>query len=201
MRASDRVKTDRLDSIKLVEYYQQGMLRIVHAIDEAAEGHRRLLRGRAQLVDLCKITKRQILSACRCFGISYRSSTGVQSYWTKGHRAFLNGLLSDESIDECLREDLENKRYVLGTHEEVIKRDDERIHQLAVSERYRQAVGYLCCIRGIAELIAMTLLVEIGDIHRFAKPSKLTSYAGLSINEYSSGGKCRKSPITALGNK
>ena len=115
--------------------------------------------------------------------------------------AFLKSLLKDESLDLHFRMDLENKLYLLQTHQGTIKRYEEQIHQLAISEQYRKQVGYLCCIRGIAELTAMTFIVEIGDIRRFAHPSKLTSYAGLSICEYSSGGKSRKGSITKMGNK
>ena len=46
----------------------------------------------------------------------------------------------------------------------------------------------------------MTLIVEIGDIRRFSHPERLTSYAGLSIKEYSSGGKEKKFGITKAGN-
>ena len=201
VRPSDRIKTDRLDSVKLAECYKLGILRIVHPIDENTQGHRRLIRGRNQAVNLCKICKQQILSACRPYGINYRTSTPAKSYWTKGHMTFLNNLLKDESLDVCFRKDLEYKLFLLATHQGMIKKYEEEIHQLAISKHYRKAVGYLCCLRGIGELTAMTLIVEIGDIHRFANPRKLASYAGLSICEYSSGGKSRKGSITKMGNK
>ena len=201
VRPSDRIKTDRLDSEKLAKYYKQGLLKIVRAIDEESEGHRLLIRGRNQTVHACKICKQQILSACRCQGIDYRSSTQCKSYWTKGHLAFLNGLLKDDRFNLHFRKDLEYKLYLLATHQGVVKQYDNDIHQLAISKRYRQAVGYLGCIRGIAELTAMTFIVEIGDIHRFAHPRKLMSYAGLSVCEYSSGGKSRKGGVTNMGNK
>ena len=205
VRPSDRIKTNRLDSVKLAEYYKRGMLKIAGDIDEETEGHRHLIRGRNQAVNACKICKQQMLSACRYCGISYRTSTQSKSYWTKGHMAFLNSLVKAESLDLYFRLDLESKLYLLQTHQGTIKKYETQIHQLAISEPYRKAVGYLCCccscIRGIAELIAMTLIVEIGDINRFDHPSKLASYAGLSIYEYSSGGKSRKGSITKMGNK
>ena len=48
---------------------------------------------------------------------------------------------------------------------------------------------------------ALSLLVEIGDIRRFNHPRKLTSYAGMDIREYSSGGKEKKFGITTMGNR
>ncbi|NOT77836.1 MAG: IS110 family transposase [Bacteriovoracaceae bacterium] len=41
-------------------------------------------------------------------------------------------------------------------------------------------------------MTAMTLITEIGDIKRFKHPKQLTSYCGLDIAEYSSGGKRKK---------
>ena len=73
-----------------------------------------------------------------------------------------------------------------------IEECDTRIAHFAETERYKKRKDSLCCFRGIATLSAMTLIVEIGDIRRFSHPERLTSYAGLSIKEYSSGGKEKK---------
>lgn len=59
----------------------------------------------------------------------------------------------------------------------------------------------LCCLRGVSTLTAMTLIAEIGDVRGFSHPSKITSYAGLDVSEYSSGGKERKLGITKQGNR
>ncbi len=47
----------------------------------------------------------------------------------------------------------------------------------------------------------MTLITEIGNIRRFKHPNKLTSYCGLDVAEYSSGGKEKKFGITKMGNR
>jgi transposase len=47
----------------------------------------------------------------------------------------------------------------------------------------------------------MTINLEIGDISRFDHPSPLTSFSGMDISEYSSGGKERKYHITKMGNR
>ena len=184
---SDRIKTDRLDSVKLAEYYKRGMLKIVHMVDIEIEGHRQLIRGRNQVVNTCKIYKQQILSACRYYGINYRTSTQSKSYWTKSHLAFLKGLLRNEKYDLYFRMDLENKLYLLHTHQGILKNYEEQIHQLAKSDHYRKSVGYLCCMRGIAELIAMTLIVKIGDIYWFDHPLHETF-----VSEVSSPVSCQQ---------
>ena len=139
---ADRIKTDRLDSVKLAEYYKRGMLTIVRDMDEETQGYRHLIRGRNQAVHACKICKQQILSACRYYGMSYLTSTQSKSYWTQRHLAFLNGLLKDDSLDRYFRMDLENKLYVLQTYQGMIKKYEAQIHQLEMSEPYRKLVGY-----------------------------------------------------------
>jgi transposase len=42
----------------------------------------------------------------------------------------------------------------------------------------------------------MTIISELGDNRRFAHPKQLTSYVGLDVAEYSSGGKEHKKGIT-----
>ena len=77
---------------------------------------------------------------------------------------------------------------------------EAEIQRIAGETTYVHKVKALTCYRGIDILSAMTLIVEIGDVKRFSHPAKLCSYAGLDIQEYSSGGKERKFGITKLGN-
>ncbi len=78
---------------------------------------------------------------------------------------------------------------------------NERIDRLSRIGRYKKMCDFLCCFRGLDRLSAMTLAVEIADIRRFPHPSKLSSYAGFDVREYSSGGREQKFGITKLGNK
>ena len=75
------------------------------------------------------------------------------------------------------------------------------IEHLSEKEEYKEKVDALVCFRGIKTESAMTLITEIGDVTRFNHPEKLTSYAGLDIAEYSSGGKEKKYGISKTGNK
>ena len=97
-----------------------------------------------------------------------------------------------------------NIKLLLNQYEELcdaITDYDSKIEEFAVSEKYKKKKEALCCFRGISTLSAMTLITEIGDIKRFSHPAKLTSYAGLDISEYSSGGKEKKFGITKMGNR
>ena len=60
-----KVKTDRLDCIKLAQYYLKGMLTPVHIPDEEDEKVRDLIRSRKLLVDQVKKIKTYIISLCK----------------------------------------------------------------------------------------------------------------------------------------
>ena len=86
--------------------------------------------------------------------------------------------------------------YKLGRREEL----DGRIEALALEPTYREAVGRLCCLRGISTHAAMVLATEIGDFRRFESPGKLMAYVGLVPSEHSSGASRRQGAITKAGN-
>jgi transposase len=83
---------------------------------------------------------------------------------------------------------------------EGIAEYDKAIEELAETEKYKKKKDALNCFRGIGTLTAMTLITEIGDVRRFKHPRQLTSYCGMDISEYSSGGKEKKFGITKMGN-
>ena len=86
--------------------------------------------------------------------------------------------------------------YKLDRREEM----DRQIEALALEPAYKDAVGRLCCLKGISTQAAMVLVTEIGDFRRFERPGKLMAYVGLVPSEHSSGGSRRQGSITKAGN-
>ena len=64
---------------------------------------------------------------------------------------------------------------------------DARLAEIAETEPYREAVGWLRCFRGIDTLTAMLILAELHDFRRFASAPALMAYLGLVPGEDSSG--------------
>jgi transposase len=57
-------------------------------------------------------------------------------------------------------------------------------------------------IPGVAELLALTIAVEIGEISRFASPQKLVSYGRLAPRVHQSGqGRARSGPLSKSGSR
>jgi transposase len=199
-QSSARVKTDRIDSRKLAVLYAKDLLTEVSLPDEQDEELRRLIRTRAFLVVSRKKLKQHILSNCRAMGIDYQqSSASKASYWTHQHLKWLNCQIMERSdfdkwnmsrlLEELIRADSDIEIY------------DKKIIEIAETERYRERCRTLSAFKGFKTLSSMTLIAEFGDIRRFSHPSKLVSYAGMGISEYSSGGKERKFGMTKMGNR
>jgi transposase len=55
-------------------------------------------------------------------------------------------------------------------------------------------------MRGVAFMTAVTFVVEIGDVRRFANPRHLMAYLGLVPSESSTGERVKRAGITKAGN-
>jgi transposase len=73
---------------------------------------------------------------------------------------------------------------------------ERELRQLGAKHRY---VSLLETVPGIAWVLGYTIAAEIGDIHRFASPSKLAGYTGLCPSVRQSGNMDRRGPLTKQG--
>jgi len=158
------------------------------------------VRSRGFLVRQRKMLKTHILSTCTRYGIKFREETGRKTNFTDVHISWLKKRAKTLQRPVCqLTLELLLSQYT-AICESIETLDATIARIVAENERYRKLCGALCAFRGIDTLSAMTLVSEIGDIRRFAHPRQLTSYVGLDVAEYSSGGKQRKKGITKTGN-
>ncbi len=197
-----KVKTDRLDCIKLAQYYLKGMLTPIHIPDQDDEMVRDLIRSRKLLVDQVKKIKTHIISLCKRMGFDYRKSRGTSNavYWTQIHHKWLEKKINQLPDNSPLRLNLSGLLSTCNNIETFISSYDEQISLMAQLPKYKDKVKALNCFRGLKTLSSLTLTTELGDIRRFPHPSKVTAYSGLSIREYSSGGKELRFGITKQGN-
>ena len=68
------------------------------------------------------------------------------------------------------------------------------------SPAVRDVVKGLQAMRGIAEISAVTIVAELGNIARFDTPRQLMGYSGAVPTEDSSGQRTRRGSITKTGN-
>jgi transposase len=75
---------------------------------------------------------------------------------------------------------------------------DRELKAAGIDHRY---VPLLMSVPGIAWVLGYTIAAEIGDIGRFASPTKLCGYTGLCPKTYQSGSKDRRGQLTHAGPK
>src|SRR5205807_115412 len=90
---------------------------------------------------------------------------------------------------------------------EGVRLSEERVDRLehAISEflpgwRLGPIVEALQALRGVDLIVAVTFVVEIGDIRRFENPRQLMGFLGLVPEERSTGETVRRGSITKMGN-
>jgi len=193
-RPGDRIKTDRRDSRKLAELFRAGLLTEVYPPTPEQEAVRDLTRclGDAKQ-DLHRA--RQRLSKLL---LRHDKTFADGHAWTGPHRRWVN----DVSLELA-----GPVRITFDTYLLTIQQTEERVHflekeigNIAQTEAYREAVGWLRCFRGIDTLSAMILLAEICDFDRFLAPRQLSAYLGLVPSEHSSSERIRRGAITRAGN-
>jgi transposase len=119
------------------------------------------------------------------------------AHWSRDFEAWLRGLkLPDQSLDRVL-EELRGLYFDLDARVDGLTKE---LRQMARSSDYAPMVELLSTVPGIGWLTALTLVVEIVDFRRFPDGEALSSYAGLTPSEHSSGDQVRHGHITRQGN-
>jgi transposase len=194
-----KVKTDKLDSMKLAKFFLRGLLTTVAVPDEELEGDRDLMRSRNFLQGEIRAVKNHLNSYGKRFGWNYQQETGLKGYWTKTHWIWFERKVAALNIASA-RTAMQHLISILNALMASLGKFDQDIESLANSGKYKRQTTAIKAIRGIDTQSAMAIISEIGDIRRFDHPKRLTSYAGLDIIEHSSGGKERKFGISKMGN-
>ena len=195
-RPGERRKHDRKDAEELARLYRAGELVSVRVPTEREERVRDLVRCREVFQREALRSRHYILKFLARRGLVYREGQN----WTGKHFAWLREIQRDAVLEtedhKAFGEYLALLEYKLDRRDEL----DRQIEALAVEPSYKEAVGRLCCLKGISTQAAMVLVTEIGDFRRFEHPGKLMAYVGLVPSEHSSGGSRRQGSITKAGN-
>lgn len=186
-----RVKTDKRDARKLVTLYAAGLLQPVHVPTPEDEAVRALVRLRQDIDKDMTRVKNRITRYLGTQGHHYREQ---KRKWTNKHRAWIRALPLDSIQELIVRTHLEQLDTLAEQHRDIAA----RIEEIASSERYRDKVGRLMCLRGVKVQSAMGLLMEVDDPRRFTAP-QLMSFWGMVPSEHSSGESQQRGGITKAG--
>jgi transposase len=197
IKAGDRVKTDRRDAERLARCYRAGDLTPVWVPDAAHEALRDLVRAR-EAAKADQLRARHRLSK---FLLRHgrRASEGVQAWtvkywdWVKSGVHFEQPAQTATFIDYV--HEVEHAAARIQRLEQAINAAVE-----TVPPKMRAVIEALQALRGVAQVSAVTVVAELGQISRFVRARQLMGYSGAVSREHSSGARIRRGAISKAGN-
>jgi transposase len=159
---------------------------------------REVVRGRLDLGEAVTKAKELIVSLLDRNGLE--KPAGLGSNWTHKHRAWLDELTGSARVDWRLRATLASLLARLAAVETEEAYLDEHVAAVAASERNAAAVKKMDETKGVGLLVAIGVLLEMGDPGRFRNRRQVGSYTGLTASSHESGeADDRKGHITRQG--
>lgn len=163
-RPGHKVKTDRRDARSLCGLLHAGELTAVRVPDPDEEVVRDLIRAREDQTEDILRSRHRLSKLLLRHGRVYREG----STWTARHFAWIRAQrFAISGLDRLVTHHLAVLESRLAQRATL----DAEISAIARSERYAPAVARLACLRGICELSALTLLVEVGEPSRLPDPA------------------------------
>jgi transposase len=196
VKAGDRVKTDRRDAERLARSYRSGDLTPVWVPNEGSEALRDLVRAReAAKQDQLRARHRLSKFLLRS---GQRPAMGVKA-WTLGYMAWVRQIRFTQIAQEFTRLDYLHEVEHMG---ERVKRLEQAIAEAVklASPELQAVIKGLQSLRGVAQISAVTIAAELGNISRFEGARQLMGYSGAVPSEDSSGQRTRRGSITKTGN-
>lgn len=197
VKPGDRVKTDRRDARKLAQSYRSGDLTPVWVPDEAHEALRDLVRAR-EAAKQDQLRARHRLSK---FLLRHgrRPAAGINP-WTLKYMKW---------VEEQVRFEQPAQEYTRWDYLHEVEHANDRVRRLEEAIReavklvpaaMREVIQALQALRGIAEISAVTVVSELGQMSRFPGARELMGYSGAVASEDSSGKRVQRGGITKTGN-
>jgi transposase len=193
MKAGDRVKTDRRDAVMLAKLHRAGELTAVWVPDGAHEAMRDLVRARATAVRVLGKARQHLQG----FLLRHGRIFGGKKGWTLAYRRWLATVRFDHPAQQLV---LQDYIHAVADAETRVARLTEQIQDLVPGWSMAPVVKALQAMRGVAFVVAATVVAEVGDFSRFDNPRQLMAYLGLVPSEHSSGNTVRRGGITKAGN-
>jgi transposase len=190
--SGDRVKTDARDAVHLARLLRLDEYTPVSVPTVDQENARDLVRAREDARGDLMRARHRLSKLLLRQGIVY---SGGQA-WTGAHDAWLRRQRFDATpLQLTFESDYETVLTVKARRDRL----DAAITAMATDSDFTPIVRRLSCLRGISDLTALALAVEIGDWHRFTG-NTIGAFVGLVPSEYSSGASRVQGSVTKTGN-
>jgi transposase len=169
-------KTDRIDARVLAELSWRDLVPAIWLPSPEVRGERELARWRLHLVGHRTALKNRVHATL----IAHGHPCPVSDLFGMQGRLLLDRL----ELPEPWRGDVEAALRLIDQVSFEIDELEDELRKDGADHRY---VPLLLTVPGIGWILAYTIASEIGDISRFANPTKLCGYTGLCPRVYQSG--------------
>jgi transposase len=188
--ASARIKTDKIDAAVLADLLRSNLLPEAYLSPKEVRSWKELVRFRASLLNLRTQVKNKIHAILHKHALIHNFS----NLFGVGGISWLKNL----NLNEPFKTSLTQYLSLIDFLTEQIEQAEVKVTEMV--KEHPQA-RLLTSVPGISFISALTIIAEIGDIHRFPSAKQLMGYAGLVPSTYSSGDITRHGKITKTGNK
>lgn len=192
-----RVKTNRLDSIKLADLLCGGQLSGIRVPSQKYRDLRDLTQLRNTYVEQIRATKYRIKALLLKNGVSFPVAP-ASSQWSKRVILELRLLECGNAGRFKLDSLLDNLEWV---NKQALKTQMALRKMLETDEELSESMGCLMSLPGISWIIASMTLARVGDWRELGHSSEMASFMGLVPAENSTGDDSNRGPITKTGDR
>ena len=183
-------KTDKIDAWVLAELGRRDLIPAIWLPDPEVRAERERARWRLHMVRHRTMLKNRIHSTLIAFG----APCPVSDLFGASGRALLAGMALPEPWAGTTLASLQ-------MIDDLDRRIDGVARELKALGADHAYVPLLTTIPGVAWILGYTIAAEIGEIDRFASPTKLCGYTGLCPRVYQSGAVDRRGKLAKNGPK
>jgi len=185
-------KNDAADSEMIVDLLRCNLLPECYMAPEAHRNLRRILRYRNFLVREAAKMKIKTSGLLMEVGVEYSKKR------LHGARYFQELLGNLDYVPESVLQLLQMSRSSMESFDKMQK---SLISGLREDPQISHRVELLMSIPGVGEVTALTWVLEMGEVDRFARINQAVSYCGLCSAQKQSAGKDYRGPISKQRNK
>ena len=187
-----KAKNDKIDSYKIAKLLRGGNFPLAYQYPKNMRATRDLLRRRTRLVRYSGELKAHVKNTASQYNLPDLNRLNLRY---ENNRAPVRELFSDAMVQTSVNLDLDLVAFFdkqLGEVEWKLKKQAQTCHS--------KEFNLLKTVPGIGDILALTILCEIGDISRFSSVQKFASYCRLVKCKAESAGKLYGTQGNKIGN-
>jgi transposase len=186
-----KTKNDKIDSHKIAMLLRGGLIPMAYVYPQAMRSTRDLLRRRMYFMH----KRAELLAHIQNTRSQYLVEDFDGPVTRKRHRHNILEKFDEQAVAKTIESDLS----LLNHYDTVINSLENYLKRVVKEHKYNDFY-LLRTVPGIGEILALVILYEIHDIHRFERVQNFTSYARLIKPHKESAGKIKGTSNKKIGN-